>query len=289
LNEPPQISSLPTEPPALFRSTDGETAGYYELESQERRVSAFVITEHSIPVGIWYRGLTLYVHAFKGVWEIPDDTVSTVWMELAGRGVATSKVALDTLLAGYYSAAFSAIRHMMETFIQCHYLSVKPDEVSKWAGALPESGEEPETPGCGRMITEIKQLLLNAPETDFRNVAFWDELRSRWLYMSKGPHPTRLGLDQVRPNGGDPTYHYGAIYLESLSLVGFYNGLVALRLLLLVSYTGGSVPVANQQAFEDWNRRFEEWGSTLSTSIISVPVKANRKHFGRGMETETSA
>lgn len=289
MNEPPQIGSPPTEPPALLHGTDGETAGYYELESQERRVSAAVIRHQSIPVGIWYRGLTLYVHAVKGVWDIPNDAVSTVWMELTGLGVATSKVALDTLLAGYYSAAFSAIRHMMETFIQCQYLSVKPDQVATWTGTRPESGEEPETPSCGRMITEIKQLLLNAPETDFRNVAFWDRLRNRWLYMSKGPHPTRLGLDQVRPDGEDSTYHYGATYHESLSLVGLYNGLVALRLLLLVSYTGSSVPVANQEAFEDWNRRFEEWESTLPDSVTTVPVKTNKLHFGRSKQTEPSA
>jgi len=276
MNEPPLISSLPKEPPALLCGTDGETAGYYELESQERRVSAAVLSEQLIPVGIWYRGLTLYVHAIKGVWKIPDDAVSTVWMELAGLGVATSKVALDTLVAGYYSAAFSAIRHMMETFIQCHYLSVKPDEVLKWIGARPESGEEPETPGCGSMITELKRLAPNASETDFRNVAFWDDLRNRWLYMCKGPHPSRLGLDQVRPFGEDSQYHYGATYLEPLSLTGFYYGLFALHLLLLVSYTGDGVPVANQQAFKDWNRRFESWSSTLPSSITTVPAKANK-------------
>ena len=53
-------------------------------------------------------------------------------MQLLGLGVSAAKSSLDDLLAGYYSQAFGGIRHMLETFVQCLYVSFNPDETEHW-------------------------------------------------------------------------------------------------------------------------------------------------------------
>ena len=41
---------------------------------------------------------------------------------------------LDLLLAGYYSLAYAAIRHMLETFVQYFYVVVQPEEATGGIG-----------------------------------------------------------------------------------------------------------------------------------------------------------
>jgi hypothetical protein len=120
--------------PLLSGSPDIEE-GHYDLEEHERNQMWVARQAHTDAVALWYRALTQYRRGLPGGWHFEDEQPGSVElaavglrMQLLGLGVSAAKSSLDDLLAGYYSQAFGGIRHMLESFAQCLYVDLNPDE-----------------------------------------------------------------------------------------------------------------------------------------------------------------
>lgn len=158
-----------------------------------------------------------------------DDVKRQVWglqSQLLGLGVSSAKAALDMLLAGYYSMAFAAIRHMLETFVQYCYVAVAPMEAAHWYEQPGGLDAQTKTPGCKHMINVIKQH----PQLGL-HAGFYDSIYDSWNLMSKGSHPSGQGITQTRTSD-EAKLLFGATYREELCLVGFDHGLYAVDKLL---------------------------------------------------------
>jgi hypothetical protein len=225
----------PTTTRPLLNGPPEVEEGYYDLEEHERNQMHFAMRAHPEAVALWYRALTLYRRAMLGGWEFTGAEPGTVelaamglQMQLLGLGVSAAKSSLDDLLAGYYSHAFGGIRHMLETFVQCLYVHFNPDESRRWyeqEGGI-EAQEDPPS------MMHMCQSIHAEPGFKFTKVpGFMDKVYNAWQLMSKGAHPSGVGIRQTE--GEDETKHLiGATYRRDLALAGFDIGLFAVTTLL---------------------------------------------------------
>jgi hypothetical protein len=225
----------PTTPRPLLAGSPEIEEGYYDLEEHERNQMHVAMQAHQDAVALWYRSLTLYRRAMLGEWEFAGAEPGTVElaamglrMQLLGLGVSAAKSSLDDLLAGYYSQAFGGIRHMLETFVQCLYVSFNPDESEYWyeqAGGIEAQVDPPS-------MKQMCQAIQAEPEFKFTGVpGFMDKVYNSWQLMSKGAHPSGVGIRQSV--GEDETKHQiGATYRPDLCLAGLDIGLFAVATLL---------------------------------------------------------
>jgi hypothetical protein len=116
---------------------------------------------------------------------------------------------------------------MLESFVQFVFLIYKPEQASRWTR---KDDKNTKTPGMAEMCNAIKADPDAQGETG-RLPALVDEIYDAWDLMSKGAHPTGLGLLQTE---GESNRHHliGAIYRPDLCLVGFDVGLHAVAHLL---------------------------------------------------------
>jgi hypothetical protein len=226
-----KVKPKPKNPPALLDGPNEITGGYYFLEELERARRLDMIVLHRPEITFWYRGLTLFTEGVDGLVEgkpRPNgvtDEAAEVQMDLIGLSVATAKSALDLLMAGTYSVAFAAIRHMIETFVLCVALDLRPD----WSERLkePQAGKtEQRTPDVTQIIND--HIRNRVREAEFKP---WDDLYQRWRAMHKGAHPSSRGLSQVM-DAAPGKRRAGAVYKPALAATGFENGLLGLCLLL---------------------------------------------------------
>ncbi len=224
----------PEQTPPLLYGSDEVAEGYYELEELERATTLDALLKHREPVALWYRALTIYRRGMIGEWDFSDagedKTKLTVWglqSQLLGLGVSSAKAALDMLLAGYYSLAYAAIRHMLETFIQYLYVAIKPDEAKLWYKQPGGPEAQGRTPGCRFMVNAIKQRPDLAPPD------FMEKVYAAWDLMSKGSHPTGQGIHQTVGDEEGRFFVIGATYDHDFCLTGFDHGLFAINNLLV--------------------------------------------------------
>lgn len=223
------LSQEPEHPVPLFRGSEIVTEGYYKLEDRERNQALGTMSQHPEPVELWYHSITLYFRGITGQFDFSgvsgDKTLlrmRNIQSLLLGLGISTAKASLDALLAGYYSVAFAAIRHMIETFVQCHYVEVKPDEADRWydEGDLHKPRK---TPRCVDMIDALK----SAEGDNQERRAAWEWIYGAWDSMSKGSHPTGEGFNQTVDAAESPRFIAGPTYNRKLCLLGFDHGLWA--------------------------------------------------------------
>src|SRR5688572_16188488 len=100
--------------------------GYHDLEECERNQMWDAVQKQTPAVILWYRALTLYRKEMYAGWDFSgyelgsmERSVRVLQMQLLALGVSAAKSGQDDLLAGYYSQAYAAIRHLLETFVQC--------------------------------------------------------------------------------------------------------------------------------------------------------------------------
>lgn len=244
----------PEQEPPLLRGPAVLTEGYYELEALERGFALQAMRYHREPVAIWYRALTLFREGMIGTWEYPGDDGPGVGMamwglqsQLLGLGVSSAKAALDMLLAGYYSVAYGAIRHMLESFVQCLYVTVKPEEVRRWYQDPEGTDADHRSPGMKIMVDAIKALPAWAD-------AAWmfDKVYDAWSLMSKGSHPTGAGITQTVDEAAS-RHVIGATYNRDLARTGFDHGLFAvLCLIQALSWTRHQDPTWNGRLAALW-------------------------------------
>jgi hypothetical protein len=217
-----------TGPPAIEE-------GYYDLEEHERNQMHVAMSAHPDAVALWYRALTQYRRAMLGSWEFTGVEQGSIelaarglQMQLLGLGISTAKSSLDDLLAGYYSQAFGGIRHMLETFAQCLYVHFNPDESGHWYEQPGGIHAQVDPPSMKQMCQAIQA----EPEFKLTGVSdFTDKVYNSWHLMSKGAHPSGVGIRQTV--GDDEAHHLiGATYRRELCLAGFDIGLFAVATLL---------------------------------------------------------
>jgi hypothetical protein len=241
----------PEQTPPLLYGPDDVTEGYYELEELERAMTLEALRKHREPVAFWYRALTLYRRGMIGEWDFSDageeETKLTVWglqSQLLGLGVSSTKAALDMLLAGYYSVAYAAIRHMLETFVQYLYVAIAPDEAKRWYKQPGGLEAQSRTPGCRFMVDEIKQRPDLAPPD------FMEKVYTAWALMSKGAHPTGEGIHQTAGDEEGRFFVIGAAYDRDFCLTGFDHGLFAIDNLLVAL-------VGLRKQSDEWQAKWE--------------------------------
>jgi hypothetical protein len=222
----------PTTPRPLLAGPPEVEEGYYDLDEHERNQMWVAMSTHPDAVALWYRALTQYRRAMLGGWtftakrDTEELAAKGLQMQLLGLGVSAAKSSLDDLLAGYYSQAFGGIRHMLETFAQCLYVSFNPDESEHWYEQEGGIAAQIDPPGMKEMCQAIQA------EPSFRRTkvsGFMDRVYNSWQLMSKGAHPSGVGIRQSE--GEDATKHLiGATYHHELALPGFEIGLFAVHI-----------------------------------------------------------
>lgn len=249
----PEWSKLQTEVmntpfPMLFGSSKA-VDGYCSLELGERSNALRTLQEHSTEASLWYRGLRLLLDPFEGEWILPkaepERSAYILRADILGLEVSSAKAALDLILSGYYSLAFAAIRHMLESSAQTMYIVLFPDRTDPW-----QVGKK--NPAMRFLIDQIKSQLKKSgfqPELAER----FERLYRSWALMSKGAHPTGEGLLQTKPTVEDPRNIVGPAYRPNLSHVAFDHGLWALQMLLLALHSLG-------RTNSEWDQDFDQWG-----------------------------
>lgn len=223
----------PSETPPLLFGPNEVTEGYYELETTERRAKLECLIKHKDLVALWYRALTLYRQGVMGKWDVgveQDDPRLAIWglqSQLLGLGLSSAKAALDMLLAGYYSIAYAAIRHMLETVTQQMYVVVKPDEVKLWYEQPGGLAAQKDPPQMFRMVQAIKT------RPDLISPDFIDRVYDAWKLMCKGAHPSGQGIYQTVGDSEGKRFIFGAAYGRDLCITGFGHGLFAIDHLLV--------------------------------------------------------
>lgn len=232
--------------------------GYNALEISQRRVRIESMSHHQKETHLWYRGMTLYFVAHYGQWDLspttPDDEFQArgVQMDLLGLGLSSAKVAIDTLLAGYYSASFATIRHMTETVLQCAYLVDFPNRAFLWRSELTEDSIK--QMGARRLREKlIKRMKTFEPESERQaRTEYIEAVFESWESLSVGSHPSGIGLLQVDPPSSNDGRKVGGVYERYMTLYGFDRGFFAFKGLLdQYEFTN--------RVNDEWRLRFDSW------------------------------
>jgi hypothetical protein len=246
------------------------------------------MSHHQKEVHQWYRGLTLYFVAQYGKWDLspmtPNDEFQArgVQMDLLGLGLSSAKVAIDTLLAGYYSVAFATIRHMTETVLQAFYLQAFPDRAFLWR-AEPTS-ENVKRMGAARMRDKlVKRMKTFQPESERQAITEYIEgIFHSWELLSVGAHPSGGGLSQVVAPPEQGGRQVGGVYARYMTLYGFDHGFFALEgLLEQYEYTN--------RVNDEWRRRFDHWRAYVAEFRMNLTNDPAVQDFNAKMEAARKA
>lgn len=263
--------------------------GYNALEEIQRAVRLESMSRHDKETQQWYRALTLYFVAQYGEWDLsstntPEERFQTVGvqMDLLGLGLSSAKVAIDTLLAGYYSVAFATIRHMSETVLQCLYLDAFPERAFLWRSEL--TPENVKRMAAARMRDKlVKRAKSFQPETDRKALTEYIEAVYRsWELLSGGAHPSSSGLSQVVWPDAEGQRQVGGTYERYMILGGFDHGFFALQgLLERFGYTN--------RVDDEWRRRFDHWRQYVSEFRMNLATDPAVQDFAAKLEAARQA
>jgi hypothetical protein len=270
VNAPKQL----TTPPPILKAPPEVEEGYYDLEEHERNQSWVTLHEQTDAVILWYRSLTLYRRAMLGKWEFKglepgseELAARGLQMQLLGLGVSAAKSSLDDLLAGYYSQAFCGIRHMLETFVQCLYVSFNPDAAYRWYEQEGDISAQVDPPSMMHMCQAV------TAEPEFKGTGvpgLMDKVYSAWNLMSNGAHPSGVGILQTAGEG-DVQHLIGATYRTDLCLAGFDIGLFAVGTLLPQALRMAKPEVGSwSEEWEQVSKDVGEWRSTRQAELRSA-------------------
>lgn len=154
---------------------------------------------------------------------------------LLALSISSSKAALELLISGHFSISLAAIRHMYEISIQCMYLEAFPQHYLKWYDDPTTPDQLPNTPSVRKMCAELHKVfdesgLCSTDTADLKESL--DFMHEAWHYLSKGSHPTVIGVYQV-DNHDDPGINFlDAHHSEYLLHTGFIYGINAGQYLL---------------------------------------------------------
>ncbi len=202
------------------------TQGYRALDLSEQRAIHFALEQLGDYAELWYRLIDLYVRGLHGETTVEDEEMRQPWearSELLGLALGNSKAALDMALAGYYSASYGLIRHLLETWEHVAFIRLEPDTAIAWYQQEGKQSERKFEPGDNprrKRLRREKTLKGHLKIVE----RFWEE-------MSNGAHPTGKGL--VQTMGESAGRHVlGANFQRNMALLALDSGAYANLLLL---------------------------------------------------------
>lgn len=161
---------------------------------------------------------------------VEDEEARKPWQarsELLGLALGNSKAALDMALAGYYSASYSLIRHLLETWEHVAFIRLDPDTAMAWYQQKGEQSQwkfEPRDKPRRARLRREKTL-----KSDLEIV------ERTWEKMCQGAHPTGEGLVQTMGEGAG-RHVLGATFQQNMALLALDSGILASQLLLTELY-----------------------------------------------------
>lgn len=193
--------------------------GYYLLERDERTAMRDALARHTEEVTFWYGLLSNHRRTLEGMSSPhPGDIAFVARRQILSLGLASSKAALDALLAGYYSVGYSSIRHMSECWFLSRYLECHP-EMNAGLYARQPGSKNVKIPEAYELIKAVEKC--NHPLAPTATARF---MRKIWINMSKGAHVTGEGIVQTASNE-DGVAHLGATYVPEMAVAGFAYGI----------------------------------------------------------------
>ncbi len=202
------------------------TQGYRELDLSEERAVHSALKHLGDYAELWYRLIDLYVRGLRGETRVEDEEMWQPWearSELLGLALGNSKAAFDMALAGYYSASYGLIRHLLETWEHVAFIRLEPDTAIAWYQQEGEQSDWKFEPG-----DNPRRKRLRGEETLKGNLKIVERL---WKEMSKGAHPTGEGLVQTMGEGAG-RHVLGANFQRNMALLALDSGILANHLLL---------------------------------------------------------
>lgn len=217
--------------------------GYLTLEREERRFSAFAITQHPDLVLAWYRYLTLLEQGVKNTNSTPTHNFTTqhqMAVHLICVGAGTAKLILDAGLAGYYAQAITLIRHLFETWLRLIYVQLRPEMASTWF--VGSKGQDAKPPGENKihsyLMSHTKGDLKKTVRMVIRNLQNFNLMA----------HPTHMTFQQT-VGLQEGRFNVGANYDAELCVYVLHEGASALRLNLTTMQDFFPQPVEWLQEF----------------------------------------
>lgn len=233
--------------------------GYYALERTERNMGMGALGQHGPQVHLWYECLTLHYRAYRAGFPIgggsPEEVSARVLRsELLALSLTSSKAALDLLLAGYYSPAYAAIRHMIETVLTCHYVEAWPSKAKEFYSKEPGTARPPSPAKASSMVGRLKTRYS-------KDKGLYESVYKAWRNMSDGSHPSSIGIVQTRDYQSGMGV-LGATYQPALFGDGVGPGLgISLSLLF---------EVRRLQPLDDqWNAQLDDLSTRLNRALTA--------------------
>lgn len=246
--------------------------GYLLLESDERQFTALALSEHSDFVALWYRYLNLLKLGVRGDGKWREAPELSVRDQLAIRFIAiasgTAKLILDAGLAGYYTQAYSLVRHLFETWFRLEYIRMRPDEAIKWFAS--DDGVERYPPKEGRIHSYVES---HADKNLKPTVTM---VKERIAQLNKMAHPSEQIFQQsvgITAN----VFKFGANYIPDLSVSVLHEGASGLRFIL--------------RALNDVLPQSDEWNNALREADVEhrkVLEREKQRLASNGTATECS-
>lgn len=263
--------------PSYWSSEDAEDVvslaeGYNKLESAERIVARQANELYSRPIKLWYESLNLYQHAMQNPAEARKDIdpqVVRLRLQLQAQGLASAKSALDTLMVGYYNVAFAAIRQLMDIYIQCHYLVIRPEDARFWATSLAGGGIVANPPSCRSMITDLKRFAARNGDVQFPSESSWQHLYDRWRSLESWTFAPAVDDDvqsdmQVAQTSG---IEGGPRHDPGLAMMGFFYGLITLDSLFTMLAEDERFDIGDQNSHARYHDELDAWTTSLRDNI----------------------
>jgi hypothetical protein len=231
--EAPELGGDLLEPRFVILTNRRWMETYHWMEQQEQRFRQSPRSEHPDALLLWLRCLTLFDGGFAALnaWTPASAESIPAWnirSELLALAFGTSKLALDALVVGYYSACFGLIRHLLETWKRTVWVRLCPADAMPWY-ELPEQSPigEDGMPRRGRKIlygsTVDAGIKSNGSDADTATLSY---VNAGIVHMHGGAHPGPEGLVQT---WGDKPHQrvIGATYQRRLCMFGLKWGLSA--------------------------------------------------------------
>ncbi len=244
--------------------------GYNTLETGERILARQVNEEHARPVHLWYEGLNLYRRAMTGDQVTRKDLEPPIVLlrtQLQAQGVASAKAALDMLMAGYYNVAFAAIRQLMDIYIQCHYLVIRPEDARYWPTALRGARIGADPPSCRSMITDLKRFAARTGDIHFPSESSWQHLFDRWRVLGAWTFAPPVDAYEEEEQEWDENYESrfegGPRHDPDLLTMGFFYGLITLDSLFTTFSEDGRFAAGDQDDHARYHAELEAWTISL--------------------------
>ncbi len=172
-------------------------AGYRTLHIQEATYTRKALEAMPDAVANWYGYLTLYDQTLRREHEWPQDESSdaywswSVRLNLAAGALASTKLALDAALAGYYSQAYGLLRHMAETWEQMVYLRFNEEAGKQWFS--PDGVQPAREPSQGTILRGIRRH----GKSERGLLGNLNVVEEKVQALNKGAHPSGLMMVQV--------------------------------------------------------------------------------------------